>query len=99
MIYVCYHIASSLNYQTNLDLVLQALLDFGYKNIVVIDQFKRCNVSSDDLIYTSPSSVTIEPKSFVFVSFVHSWMDGLGSLWQALWVAWNRSNLTEAVIW
>lgn len=69
MIYVCYHIASGLNYQTNLDLVLQALLDFGYKNIVVIDQFKRCNVFSDDLIYTSPSSVTIEPKSLVFVSF------------------------------
>lgn len=69
MIYFCYHIASDLRYQINLDLALQALLDFDYKNIVVIDQFKRCKVSSDDLIYTSPDSVTIEPKSFVFVSF------------------------------
>ena len=38
-------------------------------------------------------------KSFVFVYFVYSWMDGLGSLRQALWVAWNRPNLTEAMIW
>ena len=38
-------------------------------------------------------------KSFVFVYFVHSWMGGLGSFGRALWVVWNRPNLTEAVIW
>ena len=38
-------------------------------------------------------------KSIVFVYFVHSWMGGLGSFGRALWVVWNRPNLTEAVIW
>ena len=39
------------------------------------------------------------PKIICFCIFLHSWIGGLGSFGRALWVVWNRPNLTEAVIW